>query len=50
MDASLTASVLNFLAARLGLGDSEACDPSPCNGEPLGCAARTFLVRLLLSP
>ena len=50
MDASLTASILDFLAARLGLGDSDACDPLPSDGEPLRGADRPFLVRWLLSP
>lgn len=50
MDASLTASDFDFLTARLGLGDSEACDPSPSDGEPLACAVRMCFVRLVLSP
>lgn len=48
MDASPTASDLDFFALRLGMGELDPCEPN--DGEPLAGVCLTVLVLLPLVP
>lgn len=48
MDASPTASVLDFFVLRLGLGELDACERS--DGEPSTGMCTSLLVRLARVP
>lgn len=48
MDASPTASVLDFFTLRLGLGELDPCEPT--DGEPVAGVCFAVLARLPLVP